>query len=152
PTPTVETAEAFLVANIVRMPLIKRLSHAEALSQIRGYLVVQNTNAVRATYLNKLSKEFGVQTFLEPLRSEVKTAGFPARGAATAPVTIVEFTDFECSDCGALSATLQVLQKANSDKLRIVYRQFPLAHLNAHAQKAAEASLCGNDQNHFWEL
>ena len=69
-----------------------------------------------------------------------------------APVTIVEFTDFACPDCAALSQSLQQLQKSNAEKLRIVYRQFPLAHLNANAQKAAEASLCANDQKHFWEF
>src|SRR5262249_29297917 len=152
PEPTREAAEAFLTANTVRMPLIKRLSHAEAISQIRGYLSVQYANAVRATYVDKLSKQYGVETFLEPLRLEVSTTGFPARGAAAAPVTIVEFTDFACPDCAVLDQSLQQLQKVNADKLRVVYRQFPLAHLNAHAQKAAEASLCANDQQHFWEF
>lgn len=152
PEPTPEVAEAFLVANTVRMPLIKRLSHAEAISQIRGYLSAQNANTVRAIYVDKLSKQYGVETFLEPLRLEIGTTGFPARGATSAPVTIVEFMDFSCADCAALNQSLQVLQKVNADKLRVVYRQFPLAHLNPLAQKAAEASLCANDQQHFWDF
>jgi protein-disulfide isomerase len=152
PEPTREAAEAFLTANTVRMPLIKRLSHAEAISQIRGYLSVQYANAIRATYVDKLSKQYGVETFLEPLRLEISTAGFPSRGAAAAAVTIVEFADFACPDCAVLDQSLQQLQKTNAEKLRVVYRQFPLAHLNAHAQKAAEASLCANDQQQFWEF
>ena len=152
PEPTREAAEAFLVANSVRMPLIKRLSHAEAISQIRGYLSSQSANAIRATFVNELSHQYGVKTFLEPLRLDVTTNGFPTRGAPSAPVTIVEFTDFSCSDCASMAQSLQVLQKTNGDNLRIVYRQFPLAHINAEAQKAAEASLCANDQQRSWDF
>src|SRR5215831_13272873 len=61
PEPTREAAEAFLVANSVRMPLIKRLSHAEAISQIRGYLSSQSANAIRTTFVNGLSHQYGVK-------------------------------------------------------------------------------------------
>jgi len=152
PLPTREVVMAFIEANRVRMPLIERLSPAEAFSQVRGYLNLQTSRAVRAAYFDKLSKQYDVKTYMEPLRTEVVTAGHPARGTADAQATIVEFSDFDCPQCGALTETLQTIQKVNSEKLRLVYRQFPLAHLHAHAQKAAEASLCAHDQNRFWEF
>ena len=64
----------------------------------------------------------------------------------------MEFSDFECPYCGGLFPTLKQIEEAYKDKIRIVYRQFPLNNLHPHAQKAAEASLCANEQNKFWQL
>jgi protein-disulfide isomerase len=88
----------------------------------------------------------------EPQRIDVATAGYPARGPATAPVTIVEFSDFECPFCGRLFPTLKAVEKIYLDRVRIVYRQFPLRRIHPLAQKAAEASLCANEQGRFWEM
>jgi predicted DsbA family dithiol-disulfide isomerase len=150
--PTREMAEAFFQANKVRMPLIDRVSHAEALSQIRAYLIEQMDHSLRSAYIDKLWKQYDVQTFMEPLRTEIATAGFPSYGAVAAPVTIVEFSDFECPDCAAVAEALETVLKLNGDKVRVVYRQFPLAHLHAHAQKAAEGSLCAHEQQRFLEF
>ena len=87
-----------------------------------------------------------------PERTEIATAGFPARGPATAPVTIVEFSDFECPFCGRLFPTLKIVERIYLDRVRIVYRQFPLRRIHPTAQKAAEASLCANEQGRFWEM
>jgi protein-disulfide isomerase len=82
----------------------------------------------------------------------VQIQGHPSKGPADAPVTIVEFSDFECPFCGGLFPTLKRVEQNYSEKVRIVYRQFPLNNLHPHAQKAAEASLCANEQNKFWQL
>jgi protein-disulfide isomerase len=87
-----------------------------------------------------------------PPRTEIATAGFPARGPATAPVTIVEFSDFECPFCGRLFPTLKAVENIYVDRIRIVYRQFPLRRIHPLAEKAAEASLCANEQGRFWEM
>jgi protein-disulfide isomerase len=87
-----------------------------------------------------------------PPRTEIATAGYPARGPATAPVTIVEFSDFECPFCGRLFPTLKAVEKIYLDRVRIVFRQFPLRKIHPLAQKAAEASLCANEQGRFWEM
>jgi len=90
--------------------------------------------------------------FQEPQRTEVATAGYPTRGPATAPVTIVEFSDFECPFCGRLFPTLKAVEKNYPSQVRIVYRQYPLRRIHPMAEKAAEASLCANEQGRFWEM
>jgi protein-disulfide isomerase len=94
----------------------------------------------------------GPQAPSEPQRTEIATAGYPARGPATAQVTIVEFSDFECPFCGRLFPTLKAVEKIYVGRVRIVYRQFPLRKLHPRAQKAAEASLCAGEQGRFWEM
>jgi len=146
-----EVVAAFLDVNQGRMPLTRRLSRREALSQVRAYMTEQMSKSLLDAYVEKLSRRYSVETFLDPLRTEVATAGFPARGTASAPVTIIEFSDFECDHCAALTPTLDSIQKYYGDRVRRVYRQFPLSYLHSHAQKAAEASLCAHDQQRFWE-
>lgn len=77
----------------------------------------------------------------------------PVKGDANAPVTIIEFSDFECPFCGRFySQTLPSIQKnfIDTGKVRLVYRDFPLS-FHPQAQKAAEASECADDQDKFWE-
>jgi protein-disulfide isomerase len=82
----------------------------------------------------------------------VTAEGHPSRGPKEAPVTIVEFSDFECPYCGGLYPTLKQIEENYKDKIRIVYRQFPLNNIHPNAQKAAEASLCANEQGKFWQF
>ena len=75
----------------------------------------------------------------------------PVQGPADAPVTVVEFTDFECPFCGRVRPALKEIEKAYGDKVRLVFKNQPLPfHKNAFA--AAEAALCGHEQGKFWEM
>jgi protein-disulfide isomerase len=74
----------------------------------------------------------------------------PARGAANAPVTIVEFTDFQCPACAAMHPVLEEVLKSYGDKVRFVVRDFPL-NQHENAQKAAEAANAANEQGKFFE-
>jgi len=74
----------------------------------------------------------------------------PSLGPADAPVTIVEFGDFECSQCADMHATLGRILEDYPEAVRLVFRQLPLNTIHPNAEKAAEASLCAFDQGQFW--
>lgn len=74
----------------------------------------------------------------------------PVRGAATAPVTIVMFTDLECPYCQSVHATLEELRAASPDQLRIVFKHTPL-NFHEFAVPAALGALAAGEQGKFWE-
>jgi protein-disulfide isomerase len=74
----------------------------------------------------------------------------PSRGDATAPVTIVEFTDFQCPACAAMHPVLEEVLKSYGNKVRFVVRDFPLS-MHENARKAAEAANAANAQGKFFE-
>jgi len=88
-------------------------------------------------------------------RVEVSVDDDPARGDPSAPVTMIEFSDFECPFCARFfEQTLPTIEEryVATGKVRFVYRDFPIPALHAHALKAAEAGGCANEQGKFWEL
>lgn len=127
-------------------------SFVETALEIRNYLMQQGRQSAFSALMFKLKKDYGYKSMVEPDRAKVESAGHPSKGPATAPVTIVEFSDFECPYCGGLFPTLRRVEDTYKDKIRIVYRQFPLNNIHPRAQKAAEASLCANEQNKFWQF
>ncbi len=74
------------------------------------------------------------------------------QGAATAPVTLVEYGDYECPYCGEAYPIVKALQKRLGDKVRFVFRNFPLAEAHPHAEHAAEAAEAAGAQGKFWEM
>jgi protein-disulfide isomerase len=81
----------------------------------------------------------------------VPVDGAPQRGPATAPVTIVEFGDFECQFCARGHETLEKLRRRYGDRVRVVFRHFPLS-FHSHAFMAARASLAAHAEGKFWEF
>jgi len=122
----------------------------QILPQIKAYLVQQKLQKAEADFFAEAEKNFAVETLLEPMRVEVAATG-SARGPATAPVTIVEFSDFQCPYCARVLPTLEQVEQKYGDKVRVVYRHYPLS-IHADAQKAAEAANCAADQGKFWEM
>jgi protein-disulfide isomerase len=74
-----------------------------------------------------------------------------AKGVETAPVTIVEYSDFQCPFCGRVVPSLDKLFKAYPDKIRIIFKQYPLS-FHANARPAAKAALAAGRQGKFWEM
>ena len=120
--------------------------------QIRAYLEGQAVEDARAAGFAELERRYAVAYLLEPLRIEVAAEGFPANGPADAPVTIVEFSDFECPYCARLAPVLDEVKRQYGDTVRVVYRHYPLSGIHPDAWKAAEASLCAFEQGWFWEF
>ncbi|HYI08027.1 MAG TPA: thioredoxin domain-containing protein [Thermoanaerobaculia bacterium] len=122
----------------------------QVLAEIAGSMRNSRTQSRRNEFIKELRRAADVQVHLKPPRVAVKAEG-PSRGSADAPVTIVEFSDFECSFCGRAVETLHKIEKTYGDKVRIVYRDYPLpSHRNA--KRAAEVSHCANEQGKFWEM
>jgi protein-disulfide isomerase len=120
--------------------------------QIEQYLRQQRESEAYQTFISGLEEANQVAYEIGPYRVEVATAGEPARGSAEAPVTIIEFSDFECPFCSRVVPTLEQIRGHYGDRVRLVFKQFPLRKIHPNAQKAAEASLCAQDQGKFWEM
>ncbi|MGH7553196.1 MAG: DsbA family protein [Longimicrobiales bacterium] len=73
-------------------------------------------------------------------------------GRSGAPVTLLEYGDFECPFCAAARPMLENLVVENPDTIRLVYRHFPIRTLHPHAQRAAEAAEAAGAQGRFWEM
>lgn len=75
-----------------------------------------------------------------------------AIGSAHAPLTVVEYGDFECPNCKNAAPAVKMLLENFGDRLRFVYRHFPLEQPHPHALGAAEAAECAGAQGKFWEM
>jgi protein-disulfide isomerase len=75
-----------------------------------------------------------------------------AKGPADAAVTLLEYGDFECPFCGRAFWELKHLESAVKDRVRFVFRHFPLTQLHPHALLAAEAAEAAGAQGYFWEM
>lgn len=78
--------------------------------------------------------------------------GDHVHGPSSASFTLVEYGDYECPDCGRLFWIIRDLQKELGDRLRVVYRHYPLSGIHPHAQEAAEAAEASGVQGRFWEM
>jgi predicted DsbA family dithiol-disulfide isomerase len=122
-------------------------------SEIVKFLKDRQAGQARKAFVDKLRGETKVETMLPPLllpRVEVAAEGF-AKGEAKAPITIVEFSDFECPFCSRAEDSVKKVLEEYKGKVRLVYRDFPLP-FHAHAQKASEAALCAGEQGKYWEM
>lgn len=85
-------------------------------------------------------------------RYDIPTEGYPSFGPDDAPITIVEFSDFQCPFCRRFhDETYQALLDAYPGQIRFVYRNLPLESIHPDAMSSAVASLCANDQNAYWD-
>lgn len=74
------------------------------------------------------------------------------RGAANAPITLEEFSDFQCPTCGLMHTVLKQLLIKYPTQLRLAFRHFPLRQIHRHAAEAALAAEAAGLQGKFWEM
>jgi protein-disulfide isomerase len=120
---------------------------------IARFIKSQKSQGAAAEYYEQLKKEANVEILLadyEAPKVQVDTTG-PSKGPATAPVTIVEFSDFECPFCVRAEPTVKQILDTYGDKVRLVFKDFPLP-IHPNAPKAAEAAHCAGAQNKYWEM
>jgi protein-disulfide isomerase len=123
--------------------------------QIKGELIAalqrqQNTER-REQLMAKLKADEPVKIMLVEPRVKVESEGHPSTGGKDAPVTIVEFSDFQCPFCRAAENSLKAVKDRYGDKVRLVYLDFPLG-MHAHAMDAARAGRCAGEQGKFWQF
>ena len=144
-------ARAFYEEHKSQMP--KGQSYEELKPRIQQFARQQKLREGMGKMLEQLKEKHHVQIALQPPqlpRIEVEAKG-PSRGPADAPVTVVEFSDFQCPYCGREAPVIDRVMKEYEGKVKLVFRNFPL-DLHPFAAKAAEAGACAADQGKFWEL
>jgi protein-disulfide isomerase len=135
----------------------KERAQGRTLEQLRQpieeFLGSQRRQQARAQLVDELTRKGGgVKVLLDPPRVEVAVAPTdPVKGPANAPITIVEFSDFQCPYCARVNPTLDQVRQVYGDKVRIVFKDFPLPN-HPEAPKAAEAAHCAGEQGKYWEL
>jgi protein-disulfide isomerase len=107
------------------------------------------TEKVRAAYVTALRVKSTVYVTLAPPRANVDLQNAQTTGPQKAPVTIVEFADYECPYCQKVAADVKKLQADLGDKVAFTYKDFPI---HSRSGKAAEAARCAGKQGKFWEL
>ncbi len=124
----------------------------EVAPQIRQYLEDVERQQLVTALVAELGSEHEIEYFVEPARAKFDLEGAPSFGPDDAPVTLIEFSDFECPFCSRFFPTLNRIKEEYGDRVRVVYLQFPLTNIHPNAFKAAEASLCAHEQGSFWEM
>ncbi|HTS01229.1 MAG TPA: thioredoxin domain-containing protein [Thermoanaerobaculia bacterium] len=127
--------------------------YPEVRAEIAGFVKNQSYESLRAAYVSRLRAEAAVEILLPPYlppRIEVKPNG-PALGDPKAPVTLVEFSDYECTFCSGAEPTVKRVLAEYPGKVRLVFQPFPLS-IHPHAAKASEAALCAGEQGKYGEM
>ncbi|MCE5332979.1 MAG: thioredoxin domain-containing protein [Desulfobacteraceae bacterium] len=128
-------------------------SMAELTERVKNYLQSQKRLQAINEHARTLQTKYPVEFYLtapRPPEVKVDTEGAPSMGPQDAPVVIVEFSDYECPACRATHEVVQRVRAAYGDRIRWIYKDYPLKR-HKHAFKAAEAAHCASAQEKFWE-
>lgn len=148
PVPSEEKIKGVWEENKDKMPPGSTLESMR--EQIIAYLNQDGRKTQALKVFDELKSKAKFELLLEEPRVQVEAKG-PSRGNAQAKVTIVEFSDFECPFCSKAEESVTQVMDKYGDKVRLVFRHFPLS-FHPHAPKAAEAAACAEDQGKFWEM
>ena len=151
PAPTAEQVEMYLRKYGDRDPLLKGKEGAEAERMAKIQVGNQLIEERRDEFVREIMAKADLNIVLEPPRIDVRVPGYePSLGPDSAPVTIVEFSDYQCPYCKRAQPSLDKLLAEFPDDVRLVYRDFPLDFHN-EAEGAARAARCAGDQGKYWE-
>ena len=127
---------------------------AGARAGIATYLQQQQQEELEVALANKLRTGAKLKIFLKEPEAPAMNIGLgtgASRGDVNSPVTVVEFTDFQCSACGGMYPIVEDVLKSYGPRLHFVMRNFPLMTLHANAYNAALAAQAAKAQGKFWE-
>jgi protein-disulfide isomerase len=126
---------------------------ADLRPRIKNFLEQQKKAQVVKDYAHGLESKYGVRILVpvpNPPKVTIDTQGAPSMGPSDAPVTVVEFSDYECPACRSTHAVVKQIKAAYGDKVQWIFKDYPLKR-HKDAFKAAEASHCAQEQGKFWE-
>jgi len=140
----------FYVQNSERM---QGRSFEQMSSAIQRYLEEQQQSDAKQALIAELRKAGpAIRVMIDAPRTSIDVASDdPSEGNATAPVTVVEYSDFQCPFCLRVMPTLKELRTKYGDKMRLVWKDFPLTQIHPQAFVAAQAANCAREQGKFWE-
>jgi protein-disulfide isomerase len=120
--------------------------------QYRATLKRLKLQKARQAYADSLRAKIDVAVLLRAPSVEVAYDRARVKGDPQAPVTIVEFSDFQCPYCKKSESTLNGLLAKYGGRVKLAYMDFPLRDIHPQAQTAAEAARCAGEQGKFWEF
>jgi protein-disulfide isomerase len=150
PPVTGDDVNAFIAQNRARLP---QGNEPELKAKVADYLHRLQASQRTEAFVTTLRAQTPVAVYLQapdPVRVEVDPKIGFARGPASAPITIVEFTDFQCPYCKTVVDTLRQIVTQYADRVRWVFRDFPIAGLHPEAAIIHEAARCAGEQGKFW--
>ncbi|HIG55619.1 MAG TPA: DsbA family protein [Candidatus Latescibacteria bacterium] len=121
----------------------------EAIQEVTEYLVGQSKQRRYREVLAALEEQHAPRVNLRPPVLEVGTGGRPSLGDASAPITLIEFSDYECHYCKTAEPVIREVLETYGDKVHFVYRDYPL-DFHANARPASQAAHCAEQQGQFW--
>jgi len=127
---------------------------AAARAAIVNYLQQQQQEELEVALANKLRTGGNLKIFLkepEPPSMNISLGTGASRGDVNSPVTVVEFTDFQCSACGGMYPIVEEVLKSYGPRVHFVVRNFPLTTVHPNAYNAAQAAEAAKAQGKFWE-
>lgn len=124
--------------------------------KIKNYLEMERKKEAVDKWIAEQTKKTPVEVYIQKPRRPtfpVEIGNAPSFGAKDAKVTIVEFSDFQCPFCAKGADILKEVKKKYGNKVRVAFKNFPLPFHN-HAEQAAVAGLCANEQgtDYFWKM
>jgi protein-disulfide isomerase len=145
--PAAAEIEAYYLAQkeSIKRPL------AEVRPQVEQAFIQARRQQAKLEYLDELRKKSNVAILMQRPKSEITVDVTRVKGNSDAPVTIVEFSDFQCPYCKSAQPAIQEVLAKYKDKVRLGFRDMPLRQIHPQAQQAAEASRCAAEQGKFWE-
>ncbi len=131
----------------------KGATKAQVMTQLQQMAAQRKAESRASLYERELFKKHNVSFLgLQPARKTVTIPkDAPILGPVDAPITIVEFTDYQCPYCQQAQQHVDRVMAAYKDKVRLVYQEFPL-DFHGQAKPAGVAARCAGEQGKFWEM